>query len=213
MGKVVQYVRDLLSIEWEFPRCGNFHIFPSISRALTKWTKDQPRKEVKMGLFGRPKTHQITRPFSYIPIRDPRVDSIQVQDLIPSADLGTNAGDEFLQKYLYLVRNHISRDLVENWSRSCFVKGVSYFEANGQEADLDQFIGLMVQGFAMAVCEYESFKITKEDLMSDCVFDAMKAMTVSMMLDGSSQGQETDLQALLSGYHVARELLKKNTSE
>ena len=63
-----------------------------------------------MGLFGKPKTHKITGSFHYVPIRDPRKKKITTEDLIPAMPGGDRTGDEFLEKYLYIVRNHMSRE-------------------------------------------------------------------------------------------------------
>jgi hypothetical protein len=70
----------------------------------------------------------------------------------------------------------------------------------------------MVQGFAMAVVEYESFQIAKPDEMADCVWGAMKSFSIQILLESDSDGQKVGLAALLSGYHVAREIQKKNQS-
>jgi hypothetical protein len=165
-----------------------------------------------MGLFGKPKTHQITSPFSYLPIRDPRQKKIETEDLIPAMPGGDRAGEEFLQEYLYLVRNHVSRDLVAEWFETCALRKDGYIDAISGDFDEDEFLGYMVQGFAMAVAESESFEISKSDEMSDCVWGAMKNFSIQILLESDSDGQKVGLAALLSGYHVAREIQKKNLS-
>ena len=160
-----------------------------------------------MGLFGKPKTHKITGAFDYVPIRDPRNNKVNTQDLIPG---GTRTGDEFFEKYLFLVRNHISRELVAEWFQMCSARKDSYIAALSGDFDEDEFLGYMVQGFAMAVAEFESFEITKANLMADCVWQAMKSFSIQILLDSDTDGQKNGLAALLSGYHVAREILKKN---
>jgi len=163
-----------------------------------------------MALFGKPKTHKITGSFYYVPIRDPREKKITTEDLIPAMPGGDRTGDEFLQKYLYLVRNHMSRELVAEWFQACAIRKDSYFDAISEQFNEDEFLGYMVQGFAMAVAEFESFEIAKSDEMADCVWGAMKSFSIQILLDTDSDGQKAGLAALLSGYHVAREIQKKN---
>lgn len=163
-----------------------------------------------MGLFGKPKTHKITSSFSYIPIRDPRKKKIKTDDLIPAMPGGDPAGDEFLQKYLYLVRNHMSRDLVAEWFQTCALRKDTYIDSVAGDFDEDEFLGYMVQGFAMAVAEFESFEIAKSEQMADCVWGAMKHFSIQILLESDSNGQKAGLAALLSGYHVAREIQKQN---
>jgi hypothetical protein len=163
-----------------------------------------------MGLFGKPKTHKIVSPYSYLPIRDPRKKKIKTEDLIPSMLGGGRAGDEFLQKYLYLVRNHMSRELVAEWFQVCAQRKDSYFESVPGDFDEDDFLGYMVQGFAMAVAEFELFGITKADQMPDCVWDAMKSFSIQILMESDRESQRISLTALLSGYHIAREILKSN---
>ena len=163
-----------------------------------------------MALFGKPKTHKITGSFYYVPIRDPREKKITAEDLIPAMPGGDRTGDEFLQKYLYLVRNHMSRELVAEWFQACAIRKDSYFDVISEQFDEDEFLGYMVQGFAMAVAEFESFGIAKSEEMADCVWGAMKSFSIQILLDSDSDGQKVGLAALLSGYHVAREIQKKN---
>jgi hypothetical protein len=163
-----------------------------------------------MGLFGKPKTHKITGSFQYVPIRDPRKKKITTQDLIPAMPGGDRTGDEFLQKYLYIVRNHMSRELVAEWFQACAIRKDSYTEEIPGDFDEDEFLGYMVQGFAMAVAEYESFGIAKPEVMADCVWGAMKSFSIQILLDSDSEGQKAGLAAFLSGYHIAREIQKKN---
>jgi hypothetical protein len=163
-----------------------------------------------MGLFGKPKTHKIVSSYSYFPIRDPRKRKIKTEDLIPSMPGGDRAGDEFLQKYLYLVRNHMSRELVAGWFQVCEQRKDSYFESVPGDFDEDNFLGYMVQGFAMAVAEFELFEITKTDQMPDCVWDAMKSFSIQILMESDWESQRIGLTALLSGYHIAREILTSN---
>ncbi len=175
-----------------------------------------------MRIFGKPKTHKIIGAFEYVPIRDPRKKKITSKDLIPAMPGGGRTGDEFLQKYLYIVRNHMSRDLVAEWFQVCDRRKESYVEAfapsfEGNEFvgwsngfGEDEFLGYMVQGFAMAVAEFESFGIAKPDVMADCVWGAMKSFSIQILLDSDAEGQKAGLAALLSGYHLAREIQKKN---
>ena len=163
-----------------------------------------------MGIFGKPKTHKIVSSCAYLPIRDPRKRKIETEDLIPAMPGGNKAGDEFLQKYFYLVRNHMSRDLVAEWFQVCSLRKDSYLDSMTSTVDEDEFIRYMVQGFAMAVAEYESFQIARPEKMADCVWGAMKSFSIQILLESDSDGQEAGLAALLSGYHLAREIQKKN---
>ena len=163
-----------------------------------------------MGLFGKPKTHKIVGAFNYVPIRDPRKKKIKTEDLIPTMPGGARTGDEFLQKYLYLVRNHMSRDLVTEWFQVCALQKDSYVECIAEDFEEDDFLGYMVQGFAMAVSEFEVFGITKNDQMADCVWGAMKSFSIQILLESDREAQRVGLSAFLSGYHLAREILKIN---
>ena len=175
-----------------------------------------------MGIFGKPKTHKISGSYSYIPIRDPRKKKIKTEDLIPAMPGGDRTGDEFLEKYLYLVRNHMSRELVAEWFQTCDLHKATYVDAVSpdfvgnefvgwsNEFDEDEFLGYMVQGFAMAVTEFESFGIAKPGQMADCVWGAMKSFSIQILLESDTDGQKVGLAALLSGYHVAKEIQKKN---
>ena len=137
---------------------------------------------------------------------------------------GDRTGDEFLQKYLYIVRNHMSTELVAEWFQACDLRKDSYVEAFSPDFvgtefvgwsnnfNEDEFLGYMVQGFAMAVTEYESFGIARLDEMADCVWGAMKNFSIQILIDSDSDGQKAGLAALLSGYHVAREIQKQNLS-
>jgi hypothetical protein len=147
-----------------------------------------------------------------MPIRDPREKKIKTEDLIPAMPGGDRAGDEFLQKYLYLVRNHMSRELIAEWFQACALRKDTYLNSISGDFDEDEFLGYMVQGFAMAVAEFESFEIAKSNEMADCVWGAMKNFSIQILLDSDSDGQKAGLAALLSGYHVAREIQKKNQS-
>lgn len=163
-----------------------------------------------MGLFGKPKTHKIMSSYSHFPMRDPRKKKITFEDLIPSMPGGNKAGEEFLQKYLYLVRNHMSRELVAEWFQVCATRKQPYIDAVSGDFDENEFLGYMVQGFAMAVAEYESFEIAKPALMADCVWGAMISFSIPILIESDREAQRVGLSAMLSGYHVAREILKYN---
>jgi hypothetical protein len=106
----------------------------------------------------------------------------------------------------------MSRDLVAKWFQACAFRKDTYIESVLGDFNEDEFLGYMVQGFAMAVAEYESFGIAKSDEMADCVWGAMKSFSIQILLDSDSDGQKAGLAALLSGYHVAREIEKENSS-
>ena len=169
-------------------------------------------KGAAMGLFGKPKTHKITGPFHYFPIRDPRKKKITTEDLIPAMPGGDRTGDEFLQKYLYIVRNHMSRELVAEWFQACAIRKDTYTDAISGDFDEAEFLGYMVQGFAMAVAEFESFEIASPNEMADCVWGAMKTFSIQILLESDSKGHKTGLAALLSGYPVAREIQQTNVT-
>lgn len=165
-----------------------------------------------MGLFGKPKEYKITSKFSYLPLRDPRTEKLKTVDLIPLFPGAEPGADEYLQKYLFMVRNHISRNIVESWFVNCHKRKDSFVNSLGKNVDEDEFVGYMVQGFAMAVCEYETFQITKAEQMPSCVFGAMKNMAMQALMNNDAKSQKLQLTALLSGYFVARENLKANAS-
>ena len=104
----------------------------------------------------------------------------------------------------------MSRELVAEWFQACAIRKDTYTEAISGDFDEDEFLGYMVQGFAMAVAEFESFEIASPNEMADCVWGAMKSFSIQILLESDSNGQKTGLAALLSGYHVAREIQKEN---
>lgn len=163
-----------------------------------------------MGLFGKPQTHKITGVFGYVPIRDPRKNKIKTSDLIPSMPGGTRTDDEYLRKYFYQVRNHLSKEIVSEWFQICTTQKDSYEQSLSSEFNSEDFLGFMVQGFAMAVLEYEVFEIYRSDQMADCVWGAMKSFSIQILIESDRQGQENCLSALLSGYHLARTILEIN---
>lgn len=163
-----------------------------------------------MGLFGKPKSHKISGRFSYIAIRDPRLSPILMEDTIPAMPGSANTGDEYLQKYLFLVRTEITKGLVEEWLMTCAARMESYLEATPDAFDDEEFLGYMAQGFAMAVTEFDSFGIGRPDYMADCVWDAMKTFSIQVRIESGADEQKNCLAGLLAGYHVAREIQKKN---
>lgn len=163
-----------------------------------------------VGLFGKPKSHKITGQFSYIPIRDPRQSPVGLEDTIPAMPGAARTGDEYLQKYLFLVRTEISRGLVQEWLMTCAARIESYQLACPEASDGEEFLGFMAQGFAMAVTEFDSFGIGRADLMADCIWDAMKTFSIQVLIESGQEGQISALAGLLAGYHVAREIQKKN---
>jgi hypothetical protein len=104
----------------------------------------------------------------------------------------------------------MSRELVAEWFQACAIRKDTYTEAVSDDFNEDEFLGYMVQGFAMAVAEFESFEIAIPNEMADCVWGAMKTFSIQILLESDSKGQKTGLTALLSGYHVAREIQKEN---
>ena len=145
-----------------------------------------------------------------MPIRDPRVTPIDLEDTIPAMPGAARTGDEYLQKYLFLVRTEISKGLVQEWLMACAARIESYQMACPEAYDGEEFLGFMAQGFAMAVTESDSFGIARADLMADCVWDAMKTFSIQVLIESGQEEQRSALAGLLAGYHVAREIHKRN---
>lgn len=158
-----------------------------------------------MGFFDRNEPLVISHKFSYIQIRDPRVAPVQFEDLVPSYR-PDKAGEEFLQKYLALVRTRFERTTVAEWSMLLSEKSIDFEELMEEDSEAENFIGFMVQGFAMAVCEDVYFKIVKPGLMSDCAWEAMKSMQILQAIEEAGISGESCLNAMLAGYLSAREI-------
>ena len=108
-----------------------------------------------MGFRDRNDPSKISHKFSYVPLRDPREEPIEIFDVIPSTP--SKAGLEFFQKYLVIVRTRLSRDLVSQWFITLSAELKSFLHFTEDESQSDDFLGFMVQGFAMAACEDSYF--------------------------------------------------------
>ncbi len=158
-----------------------------------------------MGIFDRNDPLKISHKFEYIKIRDPRRNPTTFEDVIPSY-APNKSGEEFLKKYLAIVRTSFERSTVSGWTMYLAEILPEFETLLEDESDSEDFIGFMMQGFAMAVCEDAYFKIVKPDLMSECAWEAMKSMQILQTMNGEDFRGENCLNAMLAGYLVAREL-------
>jgi hypothetical protein len=156
-----------------------------------------------MGFMDRDDPLIISHKFDYLPLRDPKIEPAELFEVMPSFKR-SKAGEEFLQKYLAIVRTRLPRSLVEGWFNVLSTEVDSYLHLAAAGSDPDEFLGLMVQGFAMAACEDNYFEITKPDLMSECAWEAMRSLTVAQAMEGATFQGQSCLNALLAGYLRAR---------
>ena len=156
-----------------------------------------------MGIMDRNEPLIISHKFGYLPLRDPREQPAEIFDVMPSARRD-KAGDEFLQKYLAVVRTRIPRNAVEGWFEGLSGELDDFIHLSEDESDAGDFLGFMVQGFAMSACEDIYFGIAKPGQMSECAWGAMKSMTVMQAMEGADFRGQSCLNALLSGYLLAK---------
>lgn len=158
-----------------------------------------------MGFYDRNEPLIISHRFEYLPIRDPRQTPAQLEDVIPSYR-PNKAGEEFLKKYLAIVRTMFERSTVAEWTMYLAERLPDFEELLVSESDSENFVGFMVQGFAMAVCEDAYFKIAKPETMTECAWEAMRSMQNLQAMSGESFSGESCLNAMLAGYLAAKEL-------
>jgi hypothetical protein len=163
-----------------------------------------------MGFMDRNEPLVISHKFGYLPLRDPQTEPVELFEVMPSFRR-SKAGEEFLQKYLAIVRTRLPRSLVEGWFNALSTEVDSYLHLADAGSDSDEFLGFMVQGFAIAACEDNYFGITKPSLMSECAWEAMKSLTVAQDMEGAAFRGQSCLNALLAGYLRAR-VHRKNLS-
>ena len=152
----------------------------------------------------------ISHKFGYLPLRDPRIEPVEIFDVMPSLSRN-KAGEEFLQKYLAIVRTILPREAVEDWFEGLSKDLDDFIHLSEDISDADDFLGFMVQGFAMSACEDMYFKIAKPKLMSECAWGAMKSMTVMQAMEGANFRGQSCLNALLAGYLLAKLHKSKET--
>jgi hypothetical protein len=157
-----------------------------------------------MGFYDRNEPLIISYKFQYLQLRDPRKTPAQFEDVVPSYR-PNKAGEEFLKKYLALVRTRFERTTVAEWSMYLAGKLPEFEELVEDQSNSENFVGFMVQGFAMAVCEDVYFKIAKPELMSECAWEAMRSMQTLQAMNDDDFSGEICLNAMLAGYLIARE--------
>lgn len=161
-----------------------------------------------MGILDRNEPLVISHKFGYLPLRDPRKLPVELFEVMPSHKRH-KAGEEFLQKYLAIVRTRLPRNLVEDWFEGLAGELDEFLHLAEDESQANDFLGFMVQGFAMSACEDSYFNIAHTDEMSECAWEAMKSMTVMQAMQGDDFRGESCLNALLAGYLLAKIHKKK----
>jgi hypothetical protein len=114
------------------------------------------------------------------------------------------AGEEFLQKYLAIVRTRLPREAVETWVSGLAGDLDDFIHLAEDDSDADDFFSFMMQGFSIAACEDIYFEIAKPNQMSECAWEAMKSMTVMQAMEGANFRGQSCLNALLAGYLLAK---------
>jgi len=156
-----------------------------------------------MGIMDRNEPLIISHKFGYLPVRDPREHPCELFDVMPSIKRH-KAGEEFLQKYLAIVRTRLPRNAVEGWFQGLSEELDDFIHLAEDESQASDFLGFMVQGFAIFACEDIYFEIAKPGQMSECAWEAMKSMTVLQAMEGADFRGQSCLNALLSGYLLAK---------
>lgn len=165
-----------------------------------------------MGFLRKSRDSEILEVYDFLPLRDPRIVAVSDEDLVPFSSLHSNAGSEFLQKYLIAIRTKVTPTLVELWIRNCEQFFDDYFVSLGGRMDPDEYLGHMTQGFAMAFCEAKVFNIQRNSEMSEAAWGAMQLYSLQNTSMQNLEKQKICMNALLSGYHVAREVSNGNTT-
>lgn len=145
----------------------------------------------------------ISHKFGYLPLRNPREVPAELFEVMPGLKRN-KAGEEFLQKYLAIVRTRLPRNLVEGWFNGLSVEVENFIHLAESESETDDFLAFMVQGFAISACEDSYFNIAKTNLMTECAWEAMKSMTVLQAMEGADFRGQSCLNALLAGYLLAK---------
>lgn len=156
-----------------------------------------------MGFMDRQEPCIISHKFNYLPLRDPLKEPADFSEVMPRIKR-SKAGEEFLQKYLAIIRTRLPKNLVEGWFEALSVDLDKYLHLADKDSDPDEFLFFMVQGFSIAACEDSYFEISKPNLMSECAWEAMRSLTVGQAMDGATFKGESCLNALLAGYLQAR---------
>jgi hypothetical protein len=156
-----------------------------------------------MGIMDRNEPLIVSHKFGYLPLRDPRENPAEMVDVMPSFKRH-KAGEEFLQKYFAIVRTRMPRSLVQGWFDGLSIEVDNFIHLAEDESEATEFLGFMVQGFAMAACEDSYFNISKSNQMSECAWEAMKSMTVLQAMEGADFRGQSCLNALLAGYLLAK---------
>lgn len=156
-----------------------------------------------MGLLDRNEPLVISHKYSYLPLRDPRNQPVELFEVMPSLKRH-KAGEEFLQKYLAIVRTRLPRSLVEDWFEGLAGELDEFLPLAEDESQANDFLDFMVQGFAMSACEDSYFEIAHSNEMSECAWEAMKSMTIMQAMQGDDFKGPSCLNALLAGYLLAK---------
>ena len=162
-----------------------------------------------MGFMDRNDPLKISNKFGYFSLRDPRVSPSEVIEVMPSIK-PHKAGQEFLEKYLAIVRTRLPRELVQDWFEGLAGNLDDFLPLAEDESEAEDFLGFMVQGFAMSACEDTYFEIARPSQMSECAWEAMRLMTFHQSMSGEHFRGQSCLNALLSGYFLAKEFRKNN---
>lgn len=156
-----------------------------------------------MGIMDRNEPLIISHKFGYLPIRDPRENPVEVLEYMPSVKRN-KAGEEFLSKYLAIVRTRLPREVVETWVTHLAGDLDDFIHLADDVSDSDDFFGLMIQGFSIAACEDSYFQIARPNSMSECAWEAMRSFTVLQKIEGTELSGQSSLNALLAGYLLAK---------
>lgn len=159
-------------------------------------------------MFKRAIDTSIKGEIKYIPILDPLAKEIDKFELLKNSD---KASQDFLRKYLKLVRTEMPVYLVEQLMQTCLNEAPLYWEASEDEITFDDFVQFMTHGCSIAAFEKHIFKIAKNDKMSSCAWGAMKEMALNISLSEfkTSKLQVKILRAEIAGYYVGIQFLNK----
>ena len=168
-----------------------------------------------MGIFSKsgPKIDRdggvIGLPFAYEPLRDPRLQPVEMIDLVPSASSKVETSDEFYAKFHALViQNRIDTTVFSTWAKVERTEFDDYKSINLGEVEYSRFARAAMTGYLMAVCEEDVFKTFRQNEMATYLVGAMQIYINDIEHETSVDAKKVLLTGLLSGYHKAHSMYK-----
>ena len=168
-----------------------------------------------MGIFNKngPKINRdggvIGIPFAYEPLRDPRLQPVEMIDLVPGTSSKIEASDEFYAKFHALViQNRIDASVFSTWAKVERTGFDDYKNIDFGDVDYSRFSRAAMTGYLMAVCEEDVFKTFRQNEMATYLIGAMHIYINDVERETFLGAKKVLLAGLLSGYHKAHSMYK-----